>query len=112
MEAPAGASKDSLKKGESFFRELSRQNWGAELRLIMVSDQAGEGASASNPVPSIPGSMTSVADLESGLQLALSTLPQPGAGRVLLFSDGNESRGHVLNAALQARQMGVPVSRM
>jgi Ca-activated chloride channel homolog len=114
LDTSASMSKESVLKGESLFHDLVRKNWGAELRLITVSDRSHlysetQGNPASPAASSSTPGVEPVSDLESGLQLALSTLPQPGAGRVLLYSDGQENRGHALNAALRARQVGVPV---
>src|SRR5260370_19757670 len=48
-------------------------------------------------------------DIEDAMQLALSTFPAHGARRILLITDGNENRGHVLTEALRARESGVAV---
>ncbi len=110
IDTSASTSKDSRNKGEALYQDLQKKNWGAELRLITVANQdsyevrTAKFGAASKSSGSIAGS-----DLQAGLQLALATLPQPGAGRVLLFTDGNETQGHLINAAWQAKQMGVPV---
>jgi len=48
-------------------------------------------------------------DLEAALRLALATLPNDTANRILLVSDGNETRGSLMGAAEEARAAGVPI---
>ncbi|MCC7388364.1 MAG: VWA domain-containing protein [Phycisphaerales bacterium] len=51
-------------------------------------------------------------DLASGIQLALATNPRDAAARVLLFSDGLETSGSLLQAAEAAKAAGVPIDVM
>jgi uncharacterized membrane protein len=48
-------------------------------------------------------------DLASGVQLALATAPQDAAMRIVLFSDGLETSGSLVQAAEAARAAGVPI---
>lgn len=48
-------------------------------------------------------------DLEAGVRLALATLPKNTANRILLVSDGNETRGSLVSAAEEAKAAGVPI---
>ena len=48
-------------------------------------------------------------DLAAGLEQALSLLPSDTANRLLLISDGNQTRGNVLEVADIARANGIPV---
>lgn len=48
-------------------------------------------------------------NLERGLQRALEAIEPDARGRVVLFSDGNETRGDVRSAVARARAAGVPV---
>ncbi len=48
-------------------------------------------------------------DLASGLRLAMSIKPEETAGRILLFSDGNETAGSLLAAARAAKAAGLPI---
>lgn len=52
---------------------------------------------------------TDATDLAAGVQLALATDPQDAALRVLLFSDGLETSGSLLQAAEAAKAAGVPI---
>ncbi len=48
-------------------------------------------------------------DLAEGVSLALATAPKDSATRVLLLSDGNETKGSLLRAAEAALAVGVPI---
>lgn len=48
-------------------------------------------------------------NIEAGVRLALATLPKDTANRIILVSDGNETRGSLLGAAEEARAAGVPI---
>ncbi|HAW96296.1 MAG TPA: hypothetical protein DCX60_08470, partial [Phycisphaerales bacterium] len=48
-------------------------------------------------------------DLAAGLDQALSLLPSDTANRLLLVSDGNQTRGNVLEVADIARANGIPI---
>lgn len=51
-------------------------------------------------------------DLASGIQLALATNPKDAAARIVLFSDGLETSGSLLQAAEASRAAGVPIDVM
>ncbi len=114
MDTSASMSRDSLERGEAMLRDLVRKRSGAELRLVTFAR-----GPRLRPVPPQANDVTipqgidpsdgMVTDLEAALNLALSTFPAEGARRVLLISDGNENRGHVLTEALRARERGVAV---
>lgn len=48
-------------------------------------------------------------DLAAGVRLAMAVTPEDKAGRLLLFSDGNETAGSLLTAAKTARSAGIPI---
>lgn len=48
-------------------------------------------------------------DLAAGVEQALSLLPADTANRLLLVSDGNQTRGNLLEAAELARANGIPI---
>lgn len=48
-------------------------------------------------------------DLAAGIEQALSLLPADTANRLVLISDGNQTRGNVLEAAELARANGIPI---
>lgn len=59
------------------------------------------------PAPPRPGALET--DLEAALESALATLPTDRVRRVVLATDGRETRGDVLAAADRARRAGVQV---
>jgi Ca-activated chloride channel family protein len=114
MDTSASMPRESLQRGEAMLRDLVRKNSGADLRLVTFAEhphlhavpaQADQVHFAQGVDPS-EGMAT---NLEEALQLAISTFPSQGRRRVLLISDGNENRGHVLAEALRARESGVSV---
>jgi Ca-activated chloride channel homolog len=115
MDTSASMPRESIQRGQSMLRDLVRHNSGAQLRLITFGGtaklqelpQQADRVVIPQTVDPNAGMTT---DMESALQLALSTFPQQGARRVLVISDGNENRGHVLTEALRARESGVSVS--
>jgi uncharacterized membrane protein len=48
-------------------------------------------------------------DIGAALRLALASLPEEGARRIVLLTDGNETRGSAADAAREAREEGVEV---
>ena len=114
MDTSVSMPRESLQRGEAMLRDLVRKNSGADLRLITFAEHPNLRAvpAQANQV-SIPQGVDPkegmTTNLEDALQLALSTFPSQGARRVLLISDGNENRGHVLTEALRARERGVVV---
>src|SRR5580658_6949686 len=101
LDTSASMPRESLQRGEAMLRDLVRKNTGADLRLITFAEHPTLHAvpAQANQV-SIPLGIDpkegSATNLEDALQLALNTFPSQGARRVLLISDGNENRGHVL----------------
>ena len=51
-------------------------------------------------------------DLGGAVKLALATFPEDTARRIVVFSDGNENRGNLLEQALAAKALGVQVDVM
>ncbi len=48
-------------------------------------------------------------DLASAMKLGMATFPEDTARRMVVISDGNENRGHVLEQALAAKSLGIQV---
>jgi Ca-activated chloride channel homolog len=114
MDTSASMPRESLQRGEAMLRDLVRKNSGADLRLITFAEHPHlHAVSAQADQVIIPQGVDPkegmATNLEEALQLALSTFPSEGQRRVLLISDGNENRGHVLTEALRARKSGVAV---
>ena len=114
MDSSASMPRESLQRGEAMLRDLVRKKSGADLRLITFAEHAKlRAVPAQADQVSIPQGVDPkegmISNLEEALQLALSTFPSQGQRRVLLISDGNENRGHVLTEALRARESGVAV---
>ncbi len=112
IDTSASMSPEARAGGAGMLRELVRRNSGAELRRVDFAERAQAHPVASDarrittPPAAADGNAT---DVERALHLALSTMPARGARRVLLVSDGNETRGRALSAALRAREQGIPV---
>jgi len=114
MDTSASMPRESLQRGEAMLRDLVRQNSGADLRLITFAERpklrfVPAQADQVNLPQGIDPKEGMATNLEEALQLALNTFPPQGQRRVLLISDGNENRGHVLSEALRARESGVAV---
>ena len=52
---------------------------------------------------------TTATNLADGIALALATAPRNAATRVVIFSDGNETEGSLLQAAQAAKAKGIPI---
>ena len=74
--------------------------FGAEAR---VAQPPGEGALS--PEASLP--RRDATDIEAAVRLGLSLIPEGAPGRLILLSDGLETRGDGAAALLQAQQRGV-----
>jgi len=114
MDTSASMPRESLQHGEAMLRDLVRKKSGADLRLITFAEQPHLRSVPAQPDKvSIPEGVDPkegmATDIESAMQLALSTFPAQGARRILLISDGNETHGHALTEALRARERGVAV---
>ncbi len=112
MDTSASMPRAAIELGEDLLRNLARKNSDAELRLVTFAESA-----RLHEVPSDAEKVTipqrlgadMATDMDAALHLALSTFPERAARRVLLISDGNETRGHALTAALRARERGVAI---
>ncbi len=114
MDTSASMPRESMQHGQAMLRDLVRKNSGADLRLITFAEHPNISAVPAQAdkvvIPEgIDPKEGMATNIEDALQLALSTFPSDGARRILLISDGNESRGHALTDALRARDRGVPV---
>ena len=114
MDTSASMPLESVQRGEAMLRDLVRKKSGAELRLITFAEHPNlREVPAQADQVRIPQGVDPkegmATNVEDALQLALSTFPPQGAWRILLISDGNENRGHVLTEALRVRERGVAV---
>ncbi|HSC44176.1 MAG TPA: vWA domain-containing protein, partial [Candidatus Acidoferrum sp.] len=110
----ASMPRESIQQSQSLLRDLDRASSGADLRLVTFAGEAQMHDVPSDPskasVPDNATPSTSMdTDIESAVDLALSTFPKQGARRILLVSDGNQTRGDALAAAIRARAEGVAV---
>ena len=101
MDTSASMPLESVQRGEAMLRDLVRKKSGAELRLITFAEHPNlREVPAQADQVRIPQGVDPkegmATNVEDALQLALSTFPPQGARRILLISDGNENRGHVL----------------
>ena len=110
----ASMPRESIAQSQAIMRELDGANSNADLRLITFAGDAQFHDVPSDPQKvaisdsDMPASGMET-DLESAIDLALSSFPKQGARRILLVSDGNETHGDALAAALRARGEGVTV---
>ena len=61
------------------------------------------------PLANTAGEAGRATDLESAVRDAVAALPPERVGRIVLITDGRETRGNIARAAWQARQLGVPI---
>ena len=114
MDTSASMTTESIQRGEAIVRDLVRRNSGTDLSLITFAERSRvenlpQNANDVSIPPAVDPNFSMGTDLESAMQLALSTFPEDGARRILLISDGNETRGNAMAAALRARGLGVSV---
>ncbi|MBM4113132.1 MAG: VWA domain-containing protein, partial [Phycisphaerae bacterium] len=98
----------------SFVQTASSNRERAQDRVGLVT-VAEEGEIGALPLESSSlseighGGPIEESSLEDGVRLALATIPKETANRILLLTDGNETRGSLLAAAEEARAAGVPI---
>jgi Ca-activated chloride channel homolog len=114
MDTSASMPRDSLQRGAILLRDLVAKKSDAEIRLITFAGHPSlQTVPAQASQVTIPEGVDPVegmaTDMEAALQLALGTFPAEGPRRLVLISDGNETRGHGLTEAMRARQLGIPI---
>lgn len=79
--------------------------------ISFAGDAAVEQGLSASPAALAPSAKldTSHTDIASALRLAEGVLPQGGARRIVLLSDGNENVGNALSEAPLLRAAGIPV---
>jgi Ca-activated chloride channel homolog len=110
----ASMPRESIAQSQSILRDLDRANSNADLRLITFAGDAQLSEVPPDPQKvSISDNAVPAAgmetDVENAIDLALSTFPKQGARRILLVTDGNQTRGDALAAALRARANRVAI---
>jgi Ca-activated chloride channel homolog len=106
--------RESIGQSQALLRDLDSASSNADLRLITFAGDAQlrsvpadpQKATISDDAVPTAGMET---DVEGPIDLALSTFPKQGARRILLVTDGNQTRGDALAAALRARANGVAI---
>jgi Ca-activated chloride channel homolog len=91
----------SIQDGIRLFRELEERALpGDQVRLVAFAEQAQESKSTDTLSPSALRAKVGrgVSDLMQGLFLARSLASGDCAGRVVIFSDGRETRGQVMQS--------------
>src|SRR5580704_17951586 len=104
----ASMPSESIQQSQALLRDLDRSSSNSDLQLITFARDAQLHVVSSDPQKAaISDSAVSAAgmdtDIESAIDLALSTFPREGARRIALVSDGNQTRGDAVAAALRAR---------
>ena len=114
VDTSASMPRQSIQRGENLMSEIAKRGFNANLRLITFAAQphlldiSRDATSVTIPQSVDPKDGMST-DLESAIELALSTFPEEGARRILLVSDGNQNHGDALAAAARASEAGVPI---
>lgn len=109
----ASMPRESIQQSQTLLQNLDRENSNADLRLVTFAGDAQLRDVPSDPQKATisdnatPSAMDT--DIESAIDLALSEFPKQGARRILLVTDGNQTRGDALAAAIRARAEGVSV---
>lgn len=113
LDTSSSMSDAAIARGRALLAGLAERGTHAELRLITFAGQPAlapvqEEEPAAADARGIP--MEELAtDIEAAVQLGLSTLPGTGGRRLVLVSDGNETRGNLLQAVARAQQQGVSI---
>ncbi len=114
VDTSASMPRQSIQRSEKVMSEIAKRGSDADLRLITFAGQPHlldvphDARSVTIPQSIDPKEGMST-DLESAIELALSTFPEEGARRILLVSDGNQNHGDALAAAAIAAEAGVPI---
>jgi uncharacterized membrane protein/uncharacterized protein YegL len=109
----ASMPRESIQQSQALLQNLDRANDSADLRLVTFAGDAQlhnvptDSRKATISDNATPSAMDT--DIESAIDLALSEFPKQGARRILLVTDGNQTRGDALAAAIRARAEGVSV---
>lgn len=109
----ASMPRESIQQSQTLLQNLDRANSSADLRLVTFAGDAQlhnvppDSRKATISDDAIPSAMDT--DIESAIDLALSEFPKQGARRILLVTDGNQTRGDALAAAIRGRAEGVSV---
>jgi Ca-activated chloride channel family protein len=110
----ASMPRESIEESQTLLRNIDQANSGADLRLVTfagdaeVHDVPADPQKVAIPDNSVPAAGMET-DVEGAIDLALSTFPKQGARRIVLVSDGNQTHGDALAAALRARGDGVAI---
>jgi len=101
-----------LQRAEELLQEAAEraEEEGVELGVVRVAGDARLSRAVGAPVDEgSPRERAPGTDLEAGLGLALAALPQEGSRRVVILSDGRETRGDARSVATRGlEEDGVP----
>ena len=114
VDTSASMPRESIQRSERLLREIVARRSNAEIRLITFAGQPhlidvpadAKRVTVPDRLDPTDGMST---DVEGGIELALSTLPQQGLRRIVLVTDGNQNQGDALASASRAKDAGVAI---
>ncbi|MCB9727937.1 MAG: VWA domain-containing protein [Deltaproteobacteria bacterium] len=123
VDASASMPDAALEQARARVEDAWQKRGEGEVRLVVFGREAHEvplgpppGAGASAPaVPELtrlPGDEGLATDVQAGLRLAESLLPEGRLGRLVLVTDGLETRGALSEEEATARRFGVRVHHL
>jgi len=95
------ASRIAASRGSQWMRVIPF----ARSTRVLTSAEQGRNL----PLANTSGEAGRATNLESAVRDAIAALPPERVGRIVLITDGRETRGNIARAAWQARQLGVPI---
>ncbi|MBS1828432.1 MAG: VWA domain-containing protein [Acidobacteria bacterium] len=113
VDTSASVSTSDLDRASQVATEIEKARGRHWVRVIPFGRstrpvEAGEFTNAWKLKPA-SGEVGRATDLEAAIREATASLPAGMVGRIVLISDGKETRGSIARAAWQAQQLGIPV---
>lgn len=108
----------TLERARATVEETWRRRGKHEVRAVTYGAFAQEAQPPASleepwaPLARMPGEGGQVSDTEGALSLALSLLPSDRLGRVVLVTDGRDTRGDILSMSGNAERFGIRVHHL
>ena len=113
VDTSASVSQPDLARSSQIVSRIAASRGAQWMRVIPFarSTRALTEAEQSRGLPLLntAGEAGRSTNLESAVRDAIAALPSERVGRIVLITDGHETRGNIARAAWQARQLGVPI---
>jgi Ca-activated chloride channel family protein len=91
-------------------RQGRRLDQGGDLRREAAGRGAQGGAGSSRATPPAPAKGGAGTDVQAAIQLAYGLYPPGHLPRMMVVTDGNQTRGDLVSEAYRAKEMGVRLS--